>query len=174
MNQNLLHKNTGSMLLAVLILAYCWQSSVATFTYKYVNMNDFFTKKVLSCEVNTRNELRFYQDLYNLKSFAQKKRVFYAGAYKFIDVHAIDFVRDEHFVATNLDMNVKKYNLDIMRLSVFAEEMDGDESFGYYLILKGSLTKNRSVLESLSINTDYVILESTKFGNTRLKCILIG
>lgn len=75
---------------------------------------------------------------------------------------------------TSLDLNFKKFNMNILRIAAFSENNNGDENFGYYFVIRGTPVFVSKQLISMGIEPQNLILEKTPAGNTRLKCILVG
>lgn len=180
MTQNLIDK---FLLLIILFFALLQNSAYATdrsnlgATQK-INAQNLVNKPSLGCSSNNNVEMKelnsFYHKIYLADKFYKKDKIFLVSNYEISSVKSISFYRTESFSATHMDVDIKKFGIHVLRISAFAEEIDGDESFGYYFVVRGTPESISQQLISIGINVQHLMLEKTPAGNTRLKCILVG
>lgn len=152
---------------------------------KTITPNNLVNKSTLGCNFSSEQSIflsHFYGALlkdrsasknissrsYAIKDSNYVLQGFYSIAHNFI--HKDKMVLEY----TNLDLNFKKFNMTILRISAFSENDNGDENFGYYFIIRGLPKKISQEIKYLGIDPQSLILEKTHAGNTRLKCILVG
>lgn len=152
---------------------------------KIINPNNLVNKSTLGCNFSSEQSL-FLSDFYGalLKDKVASKNIsgrlytikdsdyvlqgFYSIGHNFI--HKDKIILEY----TGLDLNFKKFNMNILRIAAFSENDNGDENFGYYFIIRDMPEKTSQRMRYLGIEPQNLILEKTSAGNTRLKCILVG
>lgn len=145
---------------------------------KVIDVQYLISKSTLSCSFNTSSGelISFYTNLLENPSIEKKNSQFIIGnKYKVKNVKSINstFKKTKNEISKNMDTDFNKFGVRVLRISSFAQNGDS-ENFGYYIILKGRPSFNKSVLQKHNIELTYSTIEETNGGNTRIRCILVG
>ena len=145
---------------------------------EYLDVRKLINKSTLECSFDTSSEklIIFYEYLMEnpIKKTGYEK--FTIGErYKVSGVKLISSTlkKNKYENSINMDTDFKKFGVRILRISSFTQEGEY-ENFGYYIILKNSPAVNKTALEKQKINIKYSVIEETRGGNTKIRCILAG
>ncbi|WP_115247960.1 hypothetical protein [Moraxella lacunata] len=152
---------------------------------KTIGPNNLINKSTLGCNFSSEQSV-FLSDFYSTllkdeivsKNISSRPYTIKDSNYVLQGFYSIghNFIHKDKMILeyTSLDLNFKKFNMNILRIAAFSENDDGDESFGYYFVIRGAPVFISKQLTSMGIEPQNLILEKTPAGNTRLKCILVG
>ncbi|WP_367109569.1 hypothetical protein [uncultured Psychrobacter sp.] len=143
-----------------------------------IDVQYLISESTLNCSFNTSSGelISFYKNLLENSSIKQRNSQFIIGnRYKVKNVKSINskFNKTKNEISKNMDTDFNKFGVRVLRISSFTQNGDS-ENFGYYIILKGKPSFNKSILQKHNIELAYSTIEETIGGNTRVRCILVG
>ena len=143
--------------------------------YIEVDIESLVTKSTLECDSVYRQNIAgiaFALQESTVNRISQNQFAI-GNDYKINGVKLISttYKKSEQQRIVNMDVDFTKFGVRVLRISSFV--YDGEaEGFGYYFILKGEPSMNKSFLEQENIDIDLAM--KTKGGNTRIPCVIAG
>ena len=144
--------------------------------YIEVDIESLVTKSTLECDSVYRQNIAgiaFALQESTVNRISQNQFAI-GNHYKINGVKLISttYKKSEQLRTVNMDVDFTKFGVRILRISSFVYDGDEAEGFGYYFILKGKPSMNKSFLEKENIDMDLAM--KTKGGNTRIPCVIAG